>query len=105
MSEFSDFMTAGLGEVQGILGTVPFFWSGAKYQGDFSKLDESYEVEDGGRQLRVTATLYAARAQFTAVPKKGQRVKVGADAFEIAHVDSDFAGVSMFLAADIRRAA
>lgn len=106
LGEFLDDMAEGLTETQAFLGTVPFFWAGRQLAGDFSKLDETYDVEEGGRQIKVTATLFAARAQFLgSAPKKGHRVKVGADFYEIAHVEGDPLGLTMFLGADIRRQA
>ena len=106
MSAFDDFMAGALGEHQAIVGTVPFFWEGRKLDGDFSKLDVSYDVEEGGKRLRVSASLFAARPQFSgAVPKKGQPVKVGDALYEIAHAESDALGFMLYLGADIRRQA
>lgn len=110
MSAFDDFMAGALGEHQAIVGTTPFFWEGRKLDGDFSKLDVSYDVEEGGKKLRVSATLFASRPQWTgAVPKKGQPVKVGGDTFgdtyEIAHAEGDALGFMLYLGADIRRQA
>lgn len=105
MSEFNAFMAGMLDDALEFLGTSPFFWNGQQIAGDFAKLDESFDVEEGGKQLRVTASLFAARPQFGsgALPRKGQRVKVGSETYEIGHVESDAVGVTLFLGADIRR--
>lgn len=100
MSEFTDFLGAGLEESLDILGTTEFSIDALRFRGDLGELGEqSYALVLGGRELTVRSALLCAIGQFgAAIPKAGTRLKIGGTMYMIASVAQDAVSVTFGLA-------
>jgi hypothetical protein len=90
VSEFREFMDAGLAESLEILGKTEFTIGEATFTGDLDQVvKERRELQEGGIAVIRSARLLATKAQFETKPDIGQRVTILGEALRIRSVAED----------------